>query len=169
MTSRPEIPIRNGFCQIPETGHQDFVLHNISPSIVDSDISVFLEYNFRNIRQQRSLAPNWPGEQAITHLVQKSGGLFIWAATACRFISEGGLLLEKRLLKVLQGGASATAPEKQLNEIYITVLKSSISDKFDDEEKEDIYGILRTTLGAIVILFSPLPVMSLAQLLHVPW
>jgi hypothetical protein len=41
LTSRPEIPIRYGFHQIPDSEHQDFVLHNISPSIVDHDISVF--------------------------------------------------------------------------------------------------------------------------------
>ena len=29
LTSRPEVPIRNGFIQIPGTEHQDFVLHNI--------------------------------------------------------------------------------------------------------------------------------------------
>ena len=168
ITSRPEIPIRHGFCQVSETEHRDFVLHNISPSIVDHDISVFLEHNFRDIRQIRSLTPNWPGEQAITHLVRKSSGLFIWAATACRFISEGGRLIEKRVLKVLQGGTSISEPEKQLNEIYITVLKSSIGYNCDDEEKEDIYEILRVTLGAIVILFSPLSVVSLAQLLHIP-
>ncbi len=39
MTSRPEIPIRHGFYQIGETGHRDFVLHNISSTVVDHDSS----------------------------------------------------------------------------------------------------------------------------------
>jgi NACHT domain len=43
LTSRPEIPIRNGFCQIPDAEHRDFLLHNISPSIVDHDLSIFFE------------------------------------------------------------------------------------------------------------------------------
>src|SRR5271155_5666244 len=51
MTSRPEIPIRHGFYQIPDTEHQDFALHSLSPSVVDHDISNFLEYKLRLIRQ----------------------------------------------------------------------------------------------------------------------
>ena len=168
MTSRPEIPIRHEFYHIPEIQHYDFVLHSIPRSIIDHDIFIFLEHNFGNFRQGRPLAPSWPGKQAIVHLVRKSGGLFIWAATAYRFISEGGPFIEKRLSRVLQGDASATKPEKQLNEIYITVLKSSIRSSYDEEEEKDIYELLSGTLGAIVILFSPLSVVSLAQLLDTP-
>jgi hypothetical protein len=40
LTSRPEIPIRHGICTLPQGEHQDFVLHNIHPSIVDYDISL---------------------------------------------------------------------------------------------------------------------------------
>jgi hypothetical protein len=35
LTSRPEIPIRYGFYQIQDTEYQDFVLHSISPSIMN--------------------------------------------------------------------------------------------------------------------------------------
>jgi hypothetical protein len=168
ITSRPEIPIRYCFYQISETQRQDFTLHNISPSIVSHDIAIFLEHSFGNIRQERAFSRYWPGEQAITHLVRKSGGLFIWAATACRFIGEGRQFIGKRLSTVLQGDATATAPEKQLNDIYLKVLESSISHNYDDKEKEDLCQSLRSTLGAIVILFSPLSVVSLARLLHTP-
>ena len=167
ITSRPEIPIRHEFYHIPEIQHYHFVLHNVSRSIIDRDISIFLEHNFGNFRQGRPLAPGWPGTQVIVHLVHKSGGLFIWAATAYRFISEGGPFIEKRLSKVLQGNASTTKPEKLLNEIYITVLKSSVSSAYDEEEKEDLYELLRETLGAIIVLLSPLSVVSLAQLLNI--
>lgn len=37
LTSRPEIPIRYRFNQIPDSEHQDFVLHSISPSIIDHE------------------------------------------------------------------------------------------------------------------------------------
>jgi hypothetical protein len=38
VTSRPETQIRFGFRLIPEAIHQDFVLHNISQSIIQHDI-----------------------------------------------------------------------------------------------------------------------------------
>jgi hypothetical protein len=168
MTSRPEIPIRHGINQIPEAGHQGFVLHNISPAIIDHDISIFLEYNLRIIGQERALAAGWPGEQAIKRLVQNTSGLFIWAATACRFIREGRRFASKRLSIILQGGSSVAAPEKQLNEIYITVLKNSVYHTYDEQETEELYNMLRRILGSIVILFSPLSADSLANLLHLP-
>jgi hypothetical protein len=43
LTSRPEIPIRHGFYQIPDAQHQDFVLHSVLPTIINRDISIFLE------------------------------------------------------------------------------------------------------------------------------
>jgi hypothetical protein len=57
ITSRLKIPIRHGIYQLPETEYHDFILHNISPSIIDHDISIFLEYNLRLIGQKRCLDP----------------------------------------------------------------------------------------------------------------
>src|ERR1700760_4627441 len=105
LTSRPEIPIRHGFYQIPDTEHQDVVLHHISPSIVDHDIRIFLKYNLELIGQKKpSLGAYWPGEEVVKQLVQIASGLFIWAATACRFIQEVEkvFLIRKRLAAVLQ-------------------------------------------------------------------
>jgi hypothetical protein len=168
LTSRPEIPIRYGFCQIPDREHQDFVLHSISPSIVDHDIFIFLEYSLRLIGQERSLGAGWPREEAIKYLVQVASGLFIWAATACRFIREGKRFEAKRLDTIVKGsGSSATAPEKHLNEIYMTVLKHYVSPKHTEEEKEESYYLLRKILGSIAILFSPLSAYSLSRLLCV--
>jgi hypothetical protein len=189
LTSRPETPIRYGFCQIPDTEHQDFVLHNISPSIVDHDISAFLEYNISGIRQEFHPAVNWPGEQDIGRLVHNASGLFIWAATACRFIREGRKFAADRLAMILKDssvGASiddysmddsstdnspaddrTVAPEEQLSKIYTTVLKNSVRN-YKRQERKKWYKLLKETAGTIILLFSPLSTFSLAGLLHVP-
>jgi hypothetical protein len=52
LTSRPEVPTRNGIVQIPDAEHQNFVLHSVSQSTIDHDISIFLEYNFGLIAQE---------------------------------------------------------------------------------------------------------------------
>jgi len=167
LTSRPEAPIRYGFCQIPDAEHQNFILHNISPSLVDHDISIFLEYNLRLIGQESDLDVGWPGEEVIRYLVQIASGLFIWAATACRFIREGKRFAEKRLDTVVKAGSSAAVtPEKHLNEIYTTALEHSISPYYTDEEKEEACYTLRQLLGSIVILLSPLSAHSLSMLLR---
>jgi hypothetical protein len=168
ITSRPEVPIRYGFCQIPNAEHCGFILHDIEASVVDHDISIFLHHELRLIGQERTLEAGWLGEQALRRLVLNASGLFIWAATACRFIHEGRGYTAKRLSMMLDGITSASALEHQLNKIYITVLKTSVHDKYLEEEKQDMYLLLRQLLGTIVTLYSPLSVTSLYGLLHLP-
>ncbi|KAF1808535.1 WD40 repeat-like protein [Eremomyces bilateralis CBS 781.70] len=169
LTSRPEIPIRYGFRQIPDAEYQDFILHNISPPVVDHDITIFLKDNLRLIGQERSLGADWPSGDNIRRLVQNASGLFIWAATAYRFIRDGRRFTEKRLATILDGRSNdATAPEKHLNGIYITVLRCSVSLDYSDEEKEELYGMLRQILGSIVLLLSPLSSPSLGRLIRLP-
>ncbi|OBT67626.1 hypothetical protein VE03_03802 [Pseudogymnoascus sp. 23342-1-I1] len=169
LTSRPEIPIRYSMHNTLQAQHQDLVLHNVPLTIVNHDISLFLEDNLRIIRQERSLGADWPGEAVLTQLVLHACGLFIWASTACRFIREGGRLARKRLDTILKGGSNAiTAPEKSLNNIYLAVLKQSIPSDYSDEEKEEVFSMLKKTLGSVVVLLSPLSTGSLSRLLHLP-
>ena len=165
LTSRPEIPIRHGFSQIPDEEREYFVLHSISPSIVDHDIFIFLEYNLTLIGQEDAQEPGWPGLEVIRHLVETASGLFIWAATACRFIREG-LSTEERLHKLLEGANASSTPEEHLNRVYITALRSSIQTSYIEKERQILYTTLREYLGSIVVLFSPLSVVSLSRLLH---
>jgi hypothetical protein len=168
LTSRPEIPIRHGIQTIPQAEHQDFVLHNVQPSIVDHDISLFLEYNLRRIGQEWTLGADWPAEEVLKQLVLYACGLFIWASTTCRFIREGKRFARKRLDTILKGSSSAvTAPEKHLDEIYLAVLKHSISSDYSDEEKEEACDILKHMLGSTVVLLSPLSTSALSRLLQV--
>jgi hypothetical protein len=168
LTSRPEIPIRHGFYQIPDDKRHNFVLHNISPSIVNHDIGIFLRYNLKFIAGERSLDAGWPGEHIVKLLVYNASGLFIWAATACRFIREGKRLAAKRLDTILEGSSTAiNAPEKHLNEIYLAVLRHSISPNYTAEEAEEVRCILKNLLGSIVTLLFPLSTQSLSKLLNI--
>jgi hypothetical protein len=164
LTSRPEFPIRYGFRYMPDAEHQDFILHEIPPPVVYQDISIFLKYNLRLIGEGDAQEPGWPGLEALHHLVQIASGLFIWAATACRFIREG-LSPDERLRVLLEGGNTPATPEEHLNEIYITVLRNSIQPRYTEQERQRLYGMLRGVLGGIVILISPLSVKSLSRLL----
>jgi hypothetical protein len=85
---------------------QDFILHNISPPLVDHDITIFLKYNFRQIRGELHLEAGWPGDEAIENFVRSASGLFIWAATACRFIREARRFAADRLSMILKDNPS---------------------------------------------------------------
>ena len=187
LTSRPEVPIRHGFGKVADTEHKDVVLHDISPSIVDHDIATYLEHNLGIIAKECYQHADWPGAEVIRLLVQSASGLFIWAATACRFIQEGGQFVAERLRAVLKESSSAddsskdssssddsstddeweVLPKKRLDSIYLTVLKSPVR-KYRKSERKRWYTLIRETLGAIVLLQSPLSASSLARLLRVP-
>jgi hypothetical protein len=145
-----------------------FALHDILPAIVDQDLELFFEENFTVIREERDFAADWPGMGVIKRLVEISGGLFIWASTACRYIREGRRLATRRISMLLNGYSSGTGPEKQLDAIYTTVLKESVQQDYNEEEKRELYEMLREVLGSIVMLLSPLSINSLANLLQVP-
>ena len=53
------------------------MLYNISRSIVNNDVFTYLQHALTDIRRKRHLKENWPGYEAIRHLVLKSAGLFI--------------------------------------------------------------------------------------------
>lgn len=65
---------------------------------------------------------------------------------------------------ILRSSDSATAPEMHLNDVYIIALQHLIHPLFTDEEKEELYSMLRQILGSIVVLFSPLSSQSLSRL-----
>jgi hypothetical protein len=168
ITSRPEIPIRYGFDQMPEAEHCDFVLHNIKAAAVDKDIFIFLEQHLKAIGQKWICGATWPGKLAIDKLVQKSSGLFIWAATACRFIDAGEVFAEQRLVEILEGSRSDATPERHLDQIYLTVLQGSISTNFSEQEKVLLYLIQGKVLGSMVVSLSPLSAASLGRLINLP-
>ncbi|KLU93067.1 hypothetical protein MAPG_12010, partial [Magnaporthiopsis poae ATCC 64411] len=171
LTSRPEVPVRAGFQKLDTNAHNDFILHDVEPKIVDHDIQVFLENGFKDIATERLLGDDWPGVDKIIQLVAKSGGLFIWAATACRFVHDGKALARKRLATLLGGDGKRFArnsPEQELDGIYLVVLNNSVGEDYDHDEREELCATLREILGAIVVLSSPLSTSSVGNLLQIP-
>lgn len=171
ITGRPEAHVSAGFNKISDTDREVFVLHQISRRLVDRDIGLFFQNSLASIREEHSLEGDWPGSETILRLVENSSGLFIWASTACRYISKGrrASTTRKRVQHVANGFISGAGPEKHLDQIYTTVLRDFALQDFDDEmEKEQSHNDLRAVLSAIVVLCSPLSMVSIAKLLKMP-
>jgi NACHT domain len=165
VTSRPETPIRLGFRDISRAEHQDFVLHNISQSVIGHDLTAFVHHELAIIRRKHGFTSDWPGEQITKLLVQKAGGLFIWAATACRFIGDGKRFAKSRLSLILQGDTSGMPTERRLDEIYLAILMHSIRGEYGEPEKEELYRMFKQTVGSIIITFEAPSADTLAKLL----
>jgi hypothetical protein len=165
VTSRPETPIRFGFRDIPRAEYQGFVLHSISQSVIEHDLTVFLDHELAILRRNYGFTSDWPGERTTALLVQKAGGLFIWAATACRFVSEGRQFAKGRLSLILQGDTSGMPTEKKLDTIYLKVLEYPISRMHYEHEKNKLCEMFKQIVGSIVIIFEALSADTLAKLL----
>ncbi|KAF2181142.1 hypothetical protein K469DRAFT_740895 [Zopfia rhizophila CBS 207.26] len=82
VTSRPELPIRLRFKQMPDRTYQDLVLH---------------EHKLAQIRKQRLLSVDWPSKGQIQALVELAIPLFIFTATAYDKIVRSIIVLESLL------------------------------------------------------------------------
>ncbi|KAK6810480.1 hypothetical protein RU639_013746 [Aspergillus parasiticus] len=160
LTSRPELPIRLGFKQ--DENHQDLVLHELPAPVVEHDIRVFLEYKLSKLQHERSLPQDWPGNDNVERLVQMAAPLFIFAATACRFIKEG-THPKKRLQKLLEFQVTTTAT--QMDKIYLPILNQLINN--DKDDSNELVNEFQDIVGVIILLSSPLSIESLSQLLQI--
>ncbi|KAF8535913.1 vegetative incompatibility protein HET-E-1 [Trichophaea hybrida] len=171
ITSRPETPIRFGFRTIPGAAHQDFVLHNISPSIIQHDISVFLRYKLENTRRDNNIPEGWPGDDIIRNLCERASGLFIYASTACRLIEDPLFHPDQSLSLILQDDYVGQSSTRALDKMYTKILTYSISvflKDYDKPTQEKLISEFKLIVGSIVILFDALPAIMLDRLLHLP-
>jgi len=165
VTSRPETSIRHSFGDIPTDVHQDFILHEIDSSVVSRDISVYLRHEFGIIRKRRRLPLEWPDEASLVQLAQKADGLFIYAATACKFIGYKDTEPEERLTSVLEDSMEARSSTQQLDSIYTTVLEYAVLRGREPDMQKKLLQQFRTVVGSIVVLSDSLTAGVLAKLL----
>lgn len=64
VTSRPETPICLDFNDISEN-HCDFVLYNVSSSVINKDILIFIQHELNTLGFSKS----WLSESDMSHLV----------------------------------------------------------------------------------------------------
>lgn len=170
LTSRPELPIRLGFNDI-QGSYQDLVLHQLPPQIIISDIAHFLASELRKIKEDyNGLSPvtplpaDWPGSEVVQELARMARPLFVFAATACRFISDPVWSdPDGQLQKVLEyRSEDNNAGLGNLDATYRPVLDRLIV----GSETAHIALIeeFQLVVGSIILLEEPLSANSLSQL-----
>ncbi|KAL7800877.1 vegetative incompatibility protein HET-E-1 [Trichoderma afarasin] len=171
ITSRPELPIRLGFKSIGDS-YKELALHEIPKPDIKNDIAVYLEDQLKAIVQhynmsvetRRQLPSQWPGSKDTERLVDMAIPLFIYAATACRFISDRRLGGPKEQLEIFFN--SHRNPKSNLDATYLPVLEQLTRD-LKGGEKRAVITKFKEIVGTIVLLASPLSITSLANLLAV--
>jgi hypothetical protein len=159
ITSRPELPIRLGF-QAAGNDYQDLILHEIPSPVIERDISLFLQHKLAKIRKQRDTCPDWPGEANYRALLSMSIPLFIFAATICRLFEDYNLDVEQCLDEILQ----YQNEESKLERTYLPVLNRAVS-RYDGKRKMQLLQDVREILSTIILLESPLSIISISKLM----
>jgi hypothetical protein len=168
ITSRPETAIRHGFDQISKNAintYQDFALGDINQVITEQDIYMFLLQKLKEIGEDRKLEEVWPYDKDVQRLTHRASGLFIYAATACRFIREEKYSHPQDSLALLLKDPTTFSPEGTLYEMYTQVLKHSILGNADGEKRERLSAKFREVAGPIVILCDTLSFASYSKLI----
>ncbi|KAG9092618.1 hypothetical protein FS749_015567 [Ceratobasidium sp. UAMH 11750] len=153
VTSRPDPDIQECFGQL---GSDCYTPFNVLGYDSLPDIRTFIRTRLSGMEP----VDGWP-KDAVDRLSERSSGLFIWARTACEFVTRGPNPC-RRLQKVL-AGAHLGDPSAQLDELYTTAIKSGAG----SEDEDDLTDILQC-LGVIIVTATrtPLSVPNLARLLR---
>ncbi|EMR89727.1 putative vegetative incompatibility protein het-e-1 protein [Botrytis cinerea BcDW1] len=166
VTSRPDLPVRLGFQEMSDAAHQDCVLHEITQATIERDIFMYLDHEFAKIRtKNKMLAVNWPGQESIQALVQMAIPLFIFAATACRFIADPVWNPEEQLEAILR--YRMVENMSNFDRTYRPILEKHFITQTTKKQRETLIQQFKEIVGSIVILADPLSIVSLAGLLDV--
>jgi WD40 repeat protein len=166
LTSRPEWPIRLAFRNLSTIYHQELALHEVPRASVDTDIEVFTRDRMKDIRRSHNLPYDWPSENDIKTLVSRAAGLFIFAATVCRYVdAPRGSSPIRRLKQVCQAASPGSGSHyiREIDSIYSTVVSTCFAGDFDADELLSYKKVLQRMLTTIVIAFDELPTEALAE------
>jgi hypothetical protein len=165
LTSRPELPIRLGFKKLANHDYEHLVLHEIPEEVIEHDLSLFLNHRLSEIKEERDppLPIDWPGVINIKKLVALSVPLFIFAATICRIFEDPNWDPLDSLPEIL----THQKDESKLDSTYLPVLDRLLN-RQTEKQKKDLVQEFHQVVGAIVILESPLSVISLSRLIGLP-
>ena len=167
VTGRPEPRIREGF-RLPSLAQATdvFILHEVEPGEVNSDIRLFYKQNFLEIKSRRHGLNDWPTEEELDLLCQCAGGLFIYAMSTVRFIDQKNKYPKTQLNLLMwswEGGSEGRVKLRAhttLDLLYLSILHEA----FGDNDPEDDAKV-RSTLGAVILVTNPLSPSAIAALL----
>ena len=168
ITGRPESRIRSGFrleSLAPIT--EVLKLHEVKPEAVDRDIELFFRTQLTSLAKNRSdfdLTKDWPSSSDIEVLCRKAAGFFIYASTVVKFIVlEDNLLIEG--LTTITSLPQNTVEEGKsgVDQLYTQILQQAFSSIHPGNSQQ--YLRFRNVVGAVLLLFNPLSIEELSNLL----
>ena len=167
ITGRPEPRIKTGF-RLPLLADSTdiFVLHDVQPLLIDSDIRMFLTHELSELGHRRELE-EWPTKEHIDILCSRAAGLFVYAAATVRFLDSSIHLPQDQLDEILKVPGSTTHEgktrldsETTLDSLYRSILQTAFS-----EEDPGVDSKVRAVIGTVIMVVNPLAPPAIAELI----
>ena len=158
LTSRPEHYLRRELAHHSQLVEYD--LHKDDES-AQGDIALFLMAKLSLIPDELGISvKDWPGEEDVLTLSEKSGRLFIFAKTALRFIGDDKVLDPRQQMNILLGMDQTTInPYSPLDILYLQVLENALP-----RDRDDIFLRFREVVGCILLSQDAIPVSVIAKI-----
>jgi hypothetical protein len=174
ITGRPEPRIHRdgGFrleSLVPIT--EVLKLHEVKSEVVNGDIRLFFQTGLTSLAKTWSycnLTEDWPSSSDIEILCKKAAGFFIYASTVIKFVASQTHTPTEQLSRITSLPQSTSHEGMSgINLLYTQVLEQVVDDVGDVDTKE-FCSHFRTVVGAVLLVFNPLSVKALSDLLGVP-
>jgi hypothetical protein len=188
ITSRSERHIMGGFEQLSKDLYRSVFLQKIKRveqgDDTKDDITFYLACTLAKVANKRGVPVSSITESTIKELSNKSDGLFIYAATACRFLDAEDFddeeARQERLDLILESNSDsdesgindsdiddweADSPQNKVDEIYRKVLSFPDRERMSPRTKQKIYNGLSMVLGFLVVFFKPVATLILKKFL----
>ena len=168
ITGRPEPRIQSGFrLGLLRPLTDIFVLHDVEPSAVNTDIRLFLEHGLSELAKRRGIEQDgWPTDQHLALLCERAAGLFVYAVATLKFLDHACISPRKQLETIVRSPSSTThegktkfRPSTTLDSLYLSCFQDAFSE-IDAEYDEQV----RFVIGVVILAVNPLPPSAIATL-----
>jgi hypothetical protein len=163
ITSRPEPNITQGFRpKALQATTESFNLHEETLGTIEKDIELYITESLVETRECYELEDTWPSISDIKSLAGLSEGLFIYAATAVKFIGDTAYYHPRQQLDRLlhnQGGKIVSLTQR-LDDLYMQILEVALRNT-----SAELQEMAKLVLGSIILLRDPLSALNLQHLL----
>ena len=172
ITGRPEPHIYSGFrLESLRPVTEVLKLHQVDRHSVDSDIRLFFKTRLVEVAGARpdcTFEQDWPKSSDVDILCTKAAGFFIYASTAVKFVASKNRIPAEQLDLIISSPQSTTHEGRRIDPLYIQVLEQAVDDvDVYDLDKDRIYSRFKTVVGAVLLVFNPLSVGTLSDLLDI--
>lgn len=164
ITSRPEEHITTLFAASRKDSLKDtttpLLMHDIPLETALKDIRIYVDHEFEDHVGVLSIEAGWPSAEEKDALVNQSQGLFIYVATAIKFIMDKTYLDPKGQMHSLRvTSPSSSTPHEFLFALYSRILVVSYM-----KASQKLAGRLRDVLSTVVFAQEALSPVSVARL-----